>query len=73
MRARTGVIERRSELRRGAGWQQSGTLEEPLQSRNRNPDYADTDVQRLAERLLASEGAYWHFYTREDVAQVLAS
>ncbi len=49
------------------------TLEEPLQSRNRNPDYEKIDIGRLAERLLASEGAYWHFYTREQVQQVLAS
>jgi hypothetical protein len=49
------------------------SLEEPLQSRNRNPDYDHAGVERLAEKLLASDGAYWHFYTRADVQQVLAS
>ena len=48
-------------------------LEEPLQSRNRNPDYDQTNFEALAERLLASEGAYWHFYSREDVRRVLAT
>jgi hypothetical protein len=47
------------------------SLEEPLQSRNRNPDYDQADIQRIADRLLASDGAYWHFYTREDVDTVL--
>jgi hypothetical protein len=48
-------------------------LQEPLESRNNNEAYAHVDVHRLADRLLASDGGYWHFYTREDVQQVLAS
>lgn len=34
---------------------------------NRNASYYDPQVKELSSRLLASEGAYWNFYTREQV------
>jgi hypothetical protein len=47
------------------------TLNEPLKSRNLNEIYDRDEMLRLGERLLASEGAYWTFYTRESVAEIL--
>ncbi|WP_044087355.1 sulfotransferase [Lewinella cohaerens] len=38
-----------------------------LESRNANKLYKATDLSRLAERLLHSEGAYWAFYDRSSV------
>lgn len=46
-------------------------LDEPLESRNLNPLYDRDEMLRLGERLLQSEGAYWNFYTRESVAEML--
>jgi hypothetical protein len=34
---------------------------------NRNASYQDLYIKALSKRLLASEGAYWNFYTREEV------
>lgn len=48
------------------------TLDEPLLSRNLNPLYDRDDMLRIGERLLASEGAYWRFYSRESVEDLLA-
>ena len=47
-------------------------LDEPLLSRNLNPLYDRDDMLRIGERLLASEGAYWRFYSRESVEDLLA-
>jgi hypothetical protein len=48
-------------------------LDEPLELRNLNPLY-DRDVMlRLGEKLLASEGAYWRFYSKESVEELLAA
>ena len=47
-------------------------LDEPLGSKNLNPLYDREQMLRLGEKLLASEGAYWHFYTRESVEKLLA-
>jgi hypothetical protein len=47
-------------------------LDEPLLSRNLNPLYDREDMLRIGERLLASEGAYWRFYSRESVEDLLA-
>jgi ribosome-associated protein YbcJ (S4-like RNA binding protein) len=50
---------------------EAAQLDEPLDSKNLNPVY-DQDVIRLhGERLLKSEGAYWNFYSREDVEEIL--
>ena len=46
-------------------------LDEPLESRNLNPAYDRDNMLRVGERLLASEGAYWHFYSRESVEELL--
>lgn len=47
------------------------SLNESLPSRNLNPLY-DREVMRiLGRRLLDSEGAYWSFYTRESVEELL--
>jgi len=46
-------------------------LDEPLQSRNLNPLYDRDDVLPYAQRLLESEGAYWDFYSRDDVEEIL--
>jgi hypothetical protein len=42
-----------------------------LQNRNRNPIYDWRTLDVVAERLLASEGDYWAYYTREDVRALL--
>jgi hypothetical protein len=46
-------------------------LDETLESRNRAPVYDEQEVRALADRLLASEGAYWRFYDREAVERLL--
>lgn len=46
-------------------------LDEPLESRNLNPLYAAERMSELGQRLLASEGAYWRVYKREDVEELL--
>jgi hypothetical protein len=48
-------------------------LNEPLESRNLNPLYDRDDMLRIGERLLASEEAYWRFYRRESVENLLAA
>jgi hypothetical protein len=48
-------------------------LNEPLELRNLNPLYDRDDMLRIGERLLASEGAYWRFYPRESVEDLLAA
>ena len=47
-------------------------LDEPLQSRNANSLYDRDFMLRCGERLLKSEGAYWDFYSRESVEDLLA-
>jgi hypothetical protein len=47
-------------------------LDEPLESKNLNPLYDRKEMLRLGERLLQSEGAYWNFYSRESVEELLA-
>jgi len=48
-------------------------LDEPLENKNLNPLYAGERERVLlyGERLLASEGAYWEFYTRESVEEIM--
>jgi hypothetical protein len=46
-------------------------LDEPLSSRNLGELYDRDTMLRLGERLLESDGAYWHFYSREEVEQLL--
>jgi len=46
-------------------------LDEPLENKNTNPLYKRDKVLRYGERLLQSEGAYWNFYTRESVEEIM--
>jgi len=46
-------------------------LDEPLENMNLNPIYDRRMMVEVGERLLRSEGAYWHFYTRESVEDLL--
>ena len=46
-------------------------LDEPLESKNLNPFYDREMMLDVGERLLRSEGAYWRFYTRESVEELL--
>ncbi len=46
-------------------------LDEPLQSKNLNPLYDHDKIVPYGERLLESEGAYWDFYSRESVEEML--
>jgi hypothetical protein len=47
-------------------------LNEPLSERNANELYNRRDVAEIGEKLLKSNGAYWRFYPRESVTQLLA-
>jgi hypothetical protein len=49
----------------------ASSLDEPLESRNRNKLYDADAMNSIGRRLLASDGAYWHFYTRESVETLL--
>ncbi len=42
----------------------------PLQERNANRLYANVDVDTLCRRLLACEGTWWQFYSRDEVEKV---
>jgi hypothetical protein len=45
----------------------AGTLGSPLVSRNRSGVYGAGVLRRLASTLLERDGAFWRFYSREDV------
>jgi hypothetical protein len=47
-------------------------LDEPLESMNLNSLYDRSQMLELGERLLKSEGAYWHLYERSEVEELLA-
>ena len=46
-------------------------LEEPLSSRNLSELYDRDMMLKLGEKLLRSEGAYWRFYSKEEVEGLL--
>jgi hypothetical protein len=46
-------------------------LDEPLRSKNLNPLYDRDEIVPYGERLLESEGAYWDFYSRRSVEEML--
>jgi hypothetical protein len=48
-------------------------LDVSLESKNLNPIYDRDEMLRFGEKLLASEGAYWHFYSPESVEGMLAA
>jgi hypothetical protein len=45
-------------------------LREPLESRNINPLYDAELLRSLGEKILATRGAYWSFYTKESVERL---
>lgn len=47
-------------------------LNRALSSRNANGLYQRKEVVELGEKLLSSEGAYWRFYSRNSVEELLA-
>jgi hypothetical protein len=49
----------------------AAALNEPLESRNRAPVYDHAEMRQLGERLLETDGAYWDFYARETVMELL--
>jgi hypothetical protein len=46
-------------------------LDVTLENKNANPLYDRERLLRVGERLLETEGAYWNFYTREDVQEIM--
>jgi hypothetical protein len=51
----------------------AASLAEPLESRNTSSMYDPKRMREIGDRLLAAEGAFWHFYTRESVEALLAA
>ena len=49
----------------------AANLDEPLENKNANPLYDRDRILRVGERLLESEGAYWSFYSKRDVEEIL--
>jgi hypothetical protein len=49
----------------------AGALDEPLESKNLNAAYGRGEMRLLGGRLLEREGAYWRFYGRESVEELL--
>lgn len=49
----------------------AGELDEPLESKNLNSLYERDKILRYGEKLLKSEGAYWNFYSRKSVEEIL--
>jgi hypothetical protein len=50
---------------------QASALDEPLVSRNTNQLYDRAKVERMGQRLLASDGTYWETYSRDSVERLL--
>ena len=49
----------------------AGSFKEALESQNRSDAYDWDEISPLVEQLLASEGAYWDFYSRHDICGLL--
>jgi hypothetical protein len=49
----------------------AANLDEPLESRNKNKLYDAAAMRAIGERLLATDGAYWTYYTRESVRELM--
>ena len=45
----------------------AAVLARPLASRNRSPIYGADRLRELGQRLLQREGAFWRFYSRDEV------
>jgi len=50
----------------------AGGLDEPLSGKNTNELYDRDEVAEIGYRLLESDGAYWRFYARGSVEELLA-
>ncbi len=48
-------------------------LDRSLASRNRSPMYEPEMFERLAERVLGTDGAWWNFYERSDVRALMGA
>jgi hypothetical protein len=48
-------------------------LDEPLESRNANKLYDGDAMKEIGRRLLATDGAYWDFYSRESVRELIGA
>jgi hypothetical protein len=51
----------------------AATLHEPLASRNANAAYDRGQMAALGEKLLSRDGAYWDFYSRASVPEMLTA
>ena len=50
----------------------AAALDEPLQSRNRASVYDPEVMRKLGDRLLATDGPWWNFYTQQSVRDLMA-
>lgn len=50
---------------------EAARLDEPLENKNKNKLYDAQSLRQLGSRLLDSDGAYWDFYSRESVKELL--
>ncbi len=51
--------------------EKAATLNEPLENKNKNRIYKQETMQRLGEKLLKSSGAYWQFYEKKQVEELI--
>lgn len=51
----------------------AATLREPLQSQNVNTLYNRDLMRALGHKLLQTDGAYWHYFSRESVEKLIPS
>ncbi len=51
--------------------EKAGDLDVPLTNKNRNEIYDYQKMKAWAERLLKEDGAFWHFYSKEDVRNLM--
>jgi hypothetical protein len=51
----------------------AASLSEPLESRNANAAYDHGQMAALGETLLSRDGAYWEFYSRASVSEMLTA
>ena len=51
----------------------AGELTEPLASKNVNAAYDSETMRTLGRKLLGRDGAFWEFYSRESVEEMLAA
>jgi hypothetical protein len=51
--------------------EEARSLSEPLEDRNTSGSYDRATARALGERLLDTDGAYWHYYSRESVRELM--